>query len=92
MFLGTMSACPSKYRNVTALYLDLYERGGLLLDCGEDCYGQLQRRCGGGGAAGRGRRFGWACGRAGGRGGVGGKAVVSGGSGATTQGAEHCRW
>jgi ribonuclease Z len=44
VFLGTMSACPSKYRNVTALYLDLFKRGGLLLDCGEDAYGQLQRR------------------------------------------------
>jgi hypothetical protein len=44
VFLGTMSACPSKYRNVTSLYLDLGHRGGLLMDAGEDCYGQLQRR------------------------------------------------
>lgn len=44
VFLGTMSACPSKYRNVTSLHLDLGTRGGLLMDAGEDCYGQLQRR------------------------------------------------
>ncbi len=44
VFLGTMSACPSKYRNVTSLHLDLGQRGGLLMDAGEDCYGQLQRR------------------------------------------------
>ncbi len=45
-FLGTASACPSKYRNVTALYCDMFDRGGLLLDCGEDTLGQLARRCG----------------------------------------------
>ncbi len=44
-FLGTASSQPSKYRNVTALYVDLFSRGGLLLDCGEDTLGQLKRRC-----------------------------------------------
>jgi ribonuclease Z len=43
VFLGTGAACPSKYRNVTSIYLDFYERGGLLLDCGEATLGQLIR-------------------------------------------------
>ena len=43
VFLGTGAACPSKYRNVTSIYLDFYERGGLLLDCGEASLGQLIR-------------------------------------------------
>lgn len=43
-FLGTASSCPSKYRNVTALYLDFFERGGMLLDVGEDTLGQMKRR------------------------------------------------
>lgn len=43
-FLGTASSCPSKYRNVTALYYDFFGRGGLLIDCGEDCMGQMKRR------------------------------------------------
>ena len=33
--LGTCSACPSNHRNVSAYYMDLFERGGLLMDCGE---------------------------------------------------------
>lgn len=32
--LGTCSACPSNHRNVSAYYLDLFDRGGLLMDCG----------------------------------------------------------
>lgn len=44
VFLGTTSSQPSKYRNVTALYVDCGVRGGLLLDCGEDAAGQLKRR------------------------------------------------
>jgi ribonuclease Z len=43
-FFGTASSCPSKYRNVTALYLDFFDKGGLLLDVGEDTLGQMKRR------------------------------------------------
>eukprot|EP00884_Botryococcus_braunii_P017400 jgi/Botrbrau1/4343/Bobra.0232s0032.1 len=50
VFLGTGAAIPSKYRNVTATYLDLFDRGGLLMDCGEGTYGQLVRRYGQDGA------------------------------------------
>lgn len=32
--LGTCSACPSNHRNVSAYYLDLFDQGGLLMDCG----------------------------------------------------------
>ncbi|KAF5837993.1 beta-lactamase-like protein [Dunaliella salina] len=45
-FLGTASSCPSKYRNVTAIYVDFFQKGGMLLDCGEDALGQLKRRYG----------------------------------------------
>lgn len=45
-FLGTGAAMPSKYRNVTGIYLDFFEKGSLLLDCGEGSYGQLIRRFG----------------------------------------------
>ena len=37
---------PSKYRNVTAIYLDLFDKGGMLVDCGEGTYGQLKRKYG----------------------------------------------
>jgi hypothetical protein len=43
VLLGTGAACPSKYRNVTSLYLDFYEKGGMLVDCGEGSWGQLVR-------------------------------------------------
>ena len=43
VLLGTGAACPSKYRNVTSVYLDFYECGGLLLDAGEATLGQLIR-------------------------------------------------
>lgn len=33
-FLGTGAAVPSKYRNVTGIHLNLFARGGMLLDCG----------------------------------------------------------
>jgi hypothetical protein len=33
--LGTCSACPSNFRNVSSYYLDLFDKGGLLMDCGE---------------------------------------------------------
>jgi len=44
--LGTGSAIPSKYRNVTGLHVNLFEAGGFMLDCGEDSFGQLVRRFG----------------------------------------------
>ena len=34
-FLGTGAAIPAKYRNVTGIYVHLFARGGLMLDCGE---------------------------------------------------------
>lgn len=43
VLLGTGAACPSKYRNVTSLYLDFDARGGMLVDCGEGTWGQLVR-------------------------------------------------
>ncbi|OMO64527.1 zinc phosphodiesterase ELAC protein 2-like protein [Corchorus capsularis] len=46
IFLGTGSSQPSKYRNVTAIYLNLFSRGSLLLDCGEGTLAQLRRRYG----------------------------------------------
>jgi hypothetical protein len=36
--LGTVSACPSNHRNVSAYYLDLFDKGGLLMDCGEQLF------------------------------------------------------
>ncbi|AQK91180.1 tRNase Z TRZ3, mitochondrial [Zea mays] len=45
-FLGTGSSQPSKYRNVSSIYINLFERGGILLDCGEGTLGQLKRRFG----------------------------------------------
>ncbi|XP_010500810.1 PREDICTED: zinc phosphodiesterase ELAC protein 2-like [Camelina sativa] len=46
VLLGTGSSQPSKYRNVSAIYIDLFSRGSLLLDCGEGTLGQLKRRYG----------------------------------------------
>uniref|UniRef100_M4B7Q7 ribonuclease Z n=1 Tax=Hyaloperonospora arabidopsidis (strain Emoy2) TaxID=559515 RepID=M4B7Q7_HYAAE len=56
-FLGTGCAIPSKYRNVTGMYLELpsgkQEDGtdtvwaGLMLDCGEGSVGQMYRYVGG---------------------------------------------
>ncbi|XP_010465640.1 PREDICTED: zinc phosphodiesterase ELAC protein 2-like isoform X3 [Camelina sativa] len=46
VLLGTGSSQPSKYRNVTAIYIDLFSRGSMLLDCGEGTLGQLKRRYG----------------------------------------------
>ena len=42
--LGTGSAMPSKYRNVSANLIRVPGRGSYLLDCGENTLGQL-RRC-----------------------------------------------
>ena len=41
--LGTGSALPSKYRNVSATLLRVPGRGSYLLDCGENTLGQLRR-------------------------------------------------
>ncbi|XP_010545682.1 PREDICTED: zinc phosphodiesterase ELAC protein 2 [Tarenaya hassleriana] len=46
VLLGTGSSQPSKYRNVSAVYINLFSRGSLLLDCGEGTLGQLKRRYG----------------------------------------------
>ena len=46
VFLGTGAALPSKYRNVTSIYINRFAKGGLLLDCGEGTLGQLTRRFG----------------------------------------------
>ncbi|XP_050231518.1 tRNAse Z TRZ4, mitochondrial isoform X2 [Mercurialis annua] len=46
VLLGTGSSQPSKYRNVSAIHINLFSKGGLLLDCGEGTLGQLKRRYG----------------------------------------------
>ncbi|KAJ7963043.1 zinc phosphodiesterase ELAC protein 2-like [Quillaja saponaria] len=46
VFLGTGSSQPSKYRNVSSIYINLFSKGSLLLDCGEGTLGQLKRRYG----------------------------------------------
>lgn len=45
-FLGTGAAIPGKHRNVSGIMIDLFERGGILLDCGEGTWGQLVRLMG----------------------------------------------
>lgn len=44
VFLGTGSSQPSKYRNVSSIYVNLFDKGSVLLDCGEGTLGQLKRR------------------------------------------------
>ena len=44
VLLGTGSSQPSKYRNVSSIYINLFSKGSLLLDCGEGTLGQLKRR------------------------------------------------
>lgn len=46
LFLGTGAALPSKYRNVTSVYVSVPSSGGILLDAGEGSFGQLARRFG----------------------------------------------
>ncbi|XP_059288306.1 tRNAse Z TRZ4, mitochondrial-like, partial [Lycium ferocissimum] len=46
VFLGTGSSIPSKYQNVSSIYVNLFSKGGLLLDCGEGTLAQLKRRYG----------------------------------------------
>jgi ribonuclease Z len=41
--LGTGSAAPSKYRNVSAMLLNTAERATYLFDCGEGTLGQMRR-------------------------------------------------
>lgn len=43
IFLGTGSALPSKYRNVSATLVRVPGYGSYLLDCGENTLGQLKR-------------------------------------------------
>ncbi|XP_030969986.1 tRNAse Z TRZ4, mitochondrial-like isoform X2 [Quercus lobata] len=46
VLLGTGSSQPSKYRNVSSIFINLFAKGSLLLDCGEGTLGQLKRRYG----------------------------------------------
>lgn len=41
-FLGTSSAVPSKYRNVSSYLLELNEGSCIMVDCGEGTYGQMR--------------------------------------------------
>ncbi|MCO5572365.1 hypothetical protein L7F22_026118 [Adiantum nelumboides] len=50
VFLGTGSSQPSKHRNVTGIYIHLFKKGGVMLDCGEGTFAQLKRRYGAKGA------------------------------------------
>ncbi|XP_027342584.1 tRNAse Z TRZ4, mitochondrial isoform X2 [Abrus precatorius] len=50
VLLGTGSSQPSKYRNVSSIYINLFSKGSMLLDCGEGTLGQLKRRYGVSGA------------------------------------------
>lgn len=45
-FLGTAGAIPGRHRNVSAILLNMFNRGGVLLDCGEGSWGQLCRAYG----------------------------------------------
>jgi ribonuclease Z len=45
-FLGTGAADASHVRNVTGIYVHLFEKGGIILDCGSGTYTQLFRRFG----------------------------------------------
>ncbi|KAG0178101.1 Zinc phosphodiesterase ELAC protein 2 [Apophysomyces sp. BC1034] len=44
--LGTGSAIPSRYRNVSGTLVKIPEYGSILLDAGESTYGQMMRRFG----------------------------------------------
>ncbi|KAK6912030.1 tRNase Z endonuclease [Dillenia turbinata] len=50
VLLGTGSSQPSKYRNVSSIYINLFSKGSALFDCGERTLGQLKRRFGVNGA------------------------------------------
>ncbi len=42
VMLGTTSADPSDVRNESGIYLHLFDRGGLIMDCGSGTYGQVK--------------------------------------------------
>lgn len=42
-FFGTGAAIPGKHRNVSSLMIDMFERGGVMMDCGEGTWGQMVR-------------------------------------------------
>lgn len=44
VLLGTGSSQPSKYRNVSSIFINLFSKGSILLDCGDGSLGQLKRR------------------------------------------------
>ncbi|GJY14427.1 zinc phosphodiesterase ELAC protein 2 [Tanacetum coccineum] len=44
VLLGTGSSQPSKYRNVSSIFINLFSKGSVLLDSGEGTLGQLKRR------------------------------------------------
>lgn len=44
VLLGTGASQPSKYRNVSSIYVNLFSKGGILLDSGEATLAQLIRR------------------------------------------------
>ncbi|KAG9143324.1 hypothetical protein Leryth_018599 [Lithospermum erythrorhizon] len=46
VLLGTGSSQPSKYRNVSSIFINLFSKGTVLFDCGEGSLGQLKRRFG----------------------------------------------
>eukprot|EP00178_Gracilaria_changii_P004479 TRINITY_DN1720_c0_g1_i1.p1 TRINITY_DN1720_c0_g1~~TRINITY_DN1720_c0_g1_i1.p1 ORF type:complete len:768 (+),score=114.29 TRINITY_DN1720_c0_g1_i1:1492-3795(+) len=45
-FFGTGACLPGKQRNVSSAMIDLFGRGGILLDCGEGTWGQMVRQFG----------------------------------------------
>lgn len=45
-FFGTGAAIPGKHRNVSSTMLDMFERGGVMFDCGEGTWGQMVRHFG----------------------------------------------
>ncbi|CDF36881.1 unnamed protein product [Chondrus crispus] len=45
-FFGTGAAIPGKHRNVSSLMIDMFERGSVMMDCGEGTWGQMVRMFG----------------------------------------------
>lgn len=45
-FFGTGAAIPGKHRNVSGVMIDMFQRGGVMLDCGEGTWGQMVRHFG----------------------------------------------
>ncbi|RWS14896.1 hypothetical protein B4U79_08996 [Dinothrombium tinctorium] len=43
IFLGTGSACPSKYRNTSCIVVKINDKTSFMLDCGEGSFGQFYR-------------------------------------------------